>query len=254
MKLKIKNREIEIKIIDNKAKITLLCVHGFSSNKNFIKTLGTNNENFNIVSYSVPVIEDMSVDYMVEIAKIVLKRIKNSRVYVLGHSLGGAVLSRLHNHKIKRYFFVSPIHPYLTQFRPYKILKAAYEPQSIFQNVMGSVAMAAVKKIPNNDFAVDFDSPWFNIVRNELIKEEFMQKLDEDLKKINNPTFFVGDDDRIISTKHLLKFVEEELHLQAIVLEGKHNIFDNIMLSELLNKSISFKKRLFFKFRKIFRL
>lgn len=251
MKIKYQDHEIDVTVIDHQAKITLLCVHGFGSNKEFIKTFGVNDANFNVVAYSVPIIEEMSVDHMVNVAKKVLRHLKNTRVYLVGHSLGGAVLSRLHSFRIKKYFFISPIHPYLVKAKPYKLLKAAFSPRTSLKNVLSSLAFSAAKTIPNLDTFTNIESPWFNIVRQEILQPEFMDLLNTNYQKIKNPTFFVGDDDKVISTRHLQEFVKDTFDQDVTILEGRHNIFDNPELQKMFNEKIAFKKRFLAKWRSI---
>ena len=104
MKLEVKN---------NNKKITLLYIHGYNSNGLSIKNLLDMDANFNIVYFDYPTDK---VYNTIEMAEEINKAIKNIKgpIVVMGHSLGGAVMSHIKDkRKIKKFIFLSALNPTL---------------------------------------------------------------------------------------------------------------------------------------------
>lgn len=97
----------------------ILFIHGFGASKAFINKLRKIPHQYNIISLSLPNSQsenngdDASISQFGEYVKQFLQTLKLTKVTIFGHSLGGAVISFLHDVKIiDKFILCTPLHPY----------------------------------------------------------------------------------------------------------------------------------------------
>lgn len=256
--------ELPVYFLDRKAKKTLLFVHGFSSSYRFIGDLDQLDTNYNIVTFSLPGTQDveakgkLSIDLFVDIVNdLVNNHIKYSKVYLVGHSLGGLVCAEAGlNKKVEGVFFLAPVHPRIEDGKLFSKLKSVVEPEGLRQRVASKIVAksfsvaSAIRKKPNKakDF-IDESSPWNAIVKDTLMNKQYLKEhLRDNYVKLNGKAhYIVGSLDEVISASNFIKFVEEEMNKDVFVLvTGHHPLAHKTkMINDYLNKNIIFKRRFF---------
>lgn len=260
--------DIPVYVKDNKAKVTLLFIHGFHSSHEFIGRIKNLDNNYNIISFSMPgsnfvqPTEELSIALLTKVAKKVLNEVKSSKVYILGHSLGGFIASELGKSKrIKKVIYLCPIHPNIVNTNLYKWLKTIVKPDSKKELILSKVIMSGMnlaKHIsdPSIRKFIDQDNPWFAISKNDLLNDGLIRETlrQNYLKTLNKSLYICGTEDTVISTDHFVQFVEEELGEKVTMIEAKHSpCLENVNdTNDVLNSIIPFKKRWFSNWRKIF--
>ena len=233
-------RKVTLDVTDNGSNNTVVMIHGYMSDETFTKNIESKDNNFNIVKFTFPVWKDISFEYLTNIARDVVSKIKSKNVYVLGHSLGGAISASI-NLKVKKTFFVSPFHPFMMDYLPYKFLKARHTTNR-FSEVTRRLQSSDIFKTNDLKMFLDTDSYWFNIVRNSLLKQEFIDQLDNNYNTTKNRIFICGNRDYVISTSDLKRYAH---HLGDVVYEvdGRHNPMGNDKISMILNAEIPRSKK-----------
>ena len=269
--LHIKGYDIPVYVKDNNSNKTLLCIHGFHSSHEFIGDITKLNNNFNIVSISFPGSKflkpegSISTKLFTEITEEVLKHIKSSKVYVLGHSLGGIMSSSVSvSGRVKKVFYLSTIHPLIGDTPLHKALKTVVAPSSVRGQVLSKVlsgSIAMLKKITDTSLHkfIDVNNPWFEISKNDLMDVELIKHTlrDNYTKTKDKAVFICGSEDKVISDKHFHMFVEGELEKEVIVVDNAQHspcLDQPNAMNEILNSHIEFKKRFLPKLRKIIKI
>ena len=266
--LEIMGYDIPVYVKDNNAKVTLLFIHGFHSSHEFIGKVKNLENNYNIISFSMPgskfvkPTEELSIALLTKVAKKVLEQVKSSKIYILGHSLGGFVASELgRSSKVKKVIYLCPIHPNIVNTNLFKWLKTTIKPESkkeviLSKVIMGGMNIAKHIADPSVRKFIDPENPWFDISKNDLLNEGLIrERLRQNyLKTLNKSYYICGTEDTVISTPDFVQFIEEELGKKVTMVEAKHSPFlENVNeTNDIVNSIIPFKKRWFAKWRKIF--
>ena len=261
-----KNKKYEVFVKDNKASITAFYIHGYNSDLEFAKPVYDKQNNYNVVAFSYPAIkndEDLSLDEYIEVAHHVFSKIKNSRVFVVGHSLGGYVASEIgRKKKVQKIIYVAPIHPMIWDTNMFKYLRTAYNEKSVLTKVIGSLIKQSVKTVNSINKTgafhfVDLNNPWHKIVKNDLTnKNKIMHRLNENMILTKTKSMYLcGDKDMVISQKDLKEYVEETLNLPLEIVTALHNPFKEATSAtkSFIENQIPFKKRFLSSWRKIFK-
>lgn len=262
--IKTNGYDIPVFFLDNKAKKTLLFVHGFSSSYRFIGDLDKEKTNYNIVTFSFPGTQDVeakekvSINLFVSIVNdLINNHIKHSKIYLVGHSLGGLVCSEAgQNKKVKGVFFIAPVHPRIENGKLFSKLRVIVDPQTKKQELASKVITKSLSALnaltKKHSKTMDFiseDSPWYAIVKDTLMNKQYIDvTLRNNYHKLNRKArYIVGSLDEVISTSNFVKFVEEEMHKEVFsVISGHHPLSSKTsQVNEYINSYISYKKRFF---------
>ena len=249
----INNQIIKFKIIDKKLRNTIVCIHGFYSNEDFIGELDNHIDNFNIISFNYGDIEKISSnEIQILINKIFKKHLKHTKIFILAHSLGGLFASEVAKlKKVKGVYLVNPIHPYLWQSKTFAILKKMINPKT---QIGKSSIKLIIKTLKMNNSPllkfIDYESSWFQILVDLIDVELNLEKIiDKNYQEIKNKTMFlVSKKDNIISSSKLIEYLENNNYKYHLLDYSGHSpLFDKseIVAPFLLN--IKSKKRWFFK-------
>lgn len=265
--LDIMGYEIPIYIKDNNSNKTLLFIHGFHSSHEFIGRVKNLDNNYNIISFSMPgsqfvaAREELSVELLTGVAREVLNQVKSSKVYILGHSLGGFIASELGKLKrVKKVFYLSPIHPQIVNGQLYKVLKSTLKPETRKEMILSKVIMSGMniaKYIadPSSRKFIDPKNPWFSISKNDLLNDGLIRETlrQNYLLTLNKSYYICGDKDNVISTPDFIYFVQEELGKKVKIIEAGHSpcLENAFSTNETLNNRIKFRKRFWASKRKI---
>lgn len=246
------NTNVNIYIKDNKAKKTLLFIHGFNSNHGFAQPIYEMDNNFNIVSLDFP-IDTVKFETFVNIINDILEKVVKTKVIVVGHSFGAAITLALENHpKVEGRILVSPLNPSVAKSKRYEFLSTVVLPESRMQKARAIILKTTVKtvgRIRNNPMLeqlLEKDSGLNNLIFNKVFSEEFMKELDERYKKYD-AKYIIGTLDEVISPSLLndyLKSLNKEL---IFVEKSLHNPFkaNPLRMIQILNDEVVYKKRFF---------
>ena len=121
--IQIENETIDINFFDRKSDVTLFCIHGINSSKDFIGHLQKYETRYNIFSYSYGQIQNLIIDNFIKITKAIIdKYFKKQKLIIVAHSFGGYLATKLFCYKnIIKYIFINPIHPLTFDYRPFKM-------------------------------------------------------------------------------------------------------------------------------------
>lgn len=264
--IKILGHEIEYLEINNKKKNTLLMLHGMNSSYKFAKDLYPLVKDFNVISINFPLNEatafsskEISMDILVEITNEIINQIK-TKVYILGHSLAGGIISTIKN--VKKVFYLCTINPSMfssEEFNKYKKILLPNSKGDKIKNVLYKGVISNVLAI--NDKKASYfmklmlsnNSGYKNIVTNNLLNEEyiFIKLKDDYLKNKNKSIYITGEKDLIVNSKRFISFIESIDKRTIVVDNAGHNpIVDNpeliysILKENIPNKKYWFKKNI----------
>lgn len=266
-KIKILNSYISYYLKDNHAKWTALFIHGFNSSTDFAKQIYDLDNNYNVVAINLPgskyiteLDQELGIDYFADLIGIFIdKCLRSKKIVLIGHSLGGGIVARLNEHKrVKRVFYISTINPEMKNSRSWLTLYDYFNPMGMkksFKKMAIKTGSSLYAKFSKKDHPIfefiDDQGKFFPIIKNYLLNLDYMNgvllnQYEKSLEK--KPLFIIGDDDKIVETKHFIKFVEQTLGQKVLILpETKHNPFDNNSetLNYLFNNEIPVSKRFF---------
>ena len=257
----INNYSIPYEFYDNRAKDTIIFVHGFNSSKRFIGNLPDERLNFNILIFSLPgsidVItkDELRVSFLRDITSEVVSKVRRTRIHILGHSLGGPIaLGQINNKKIKSFLFVSPYHPLTHQSAVSKQYESFLFPKNKLEQIkknaliVGATVASKIKKV-NLDSFINEESPWINIAKKDLFDKKFISELDNEYKVVmDKSSFLVSPEDKIISGKLLIKYLKQ-FDKDVTLVEGDHNPIKSNLdeVTKWLNANIKYRRRFFTK-------
>lgn len=98
-------------------KPNVLFIHGFGATKAFVNKLKLLERKYNIIALSLPQkatekLSKASIEAFANHIKTFVVEQKLTNFYILGHSLGGAIISYLHDlSTIKKFILCAPLHP-----------------------------------------------------------------------------------------------------------------------------------------------
>ncbi len=248
---------------NNNSKKTIFFIHGFNSSTDFMKNIIPYKKNFNVVALNLPGSKycpskkmiDMSL-YNQIISEFIKKHVKKKKLIVLGHSLGGAIASFLHdNKKVKEIFFVAPLNPSMVNDSKYKLLKKIVfsENKNLNNFKKSSFAKILADKLDKSFLSVflNENSVFNKILKDEILSEKFMlQTLDNNFilcNKNKKTHYLIGKLDKIINPKLFEKYVVKKLQKKVDIFHlSLHNIIKNQPKSfiEYLNEKFEPKKSL----------
>ncbi|NQZ66343.1 MAG: alpha/beta hydrolase [Mycoplasmatales bacterium] len=258
--IKINNHKIEYKEKNNSKKNTLLFLHGMNSSLEFALPIYEKIKNFNVIAINFPInknnkynIENITIDEMILITKKIIKKIKTN-VYVLGHSLSGAILAKL-NKNVKKFFYLSTINPNLIYQMNYieskKIIFGNTKKEKIKKAIIEKVFAKVISK-NQSDFIKAFlndNSGYKEIIINNLFNETYMK---DELKKgyINNSKksiYIIGDRDTIVKSQNFTNFIKSIGNDVILIKNAGHNPIKDAseIVLEILNQNIPNKKYFF---------
>lgn len=269
-KIKIRNHEISYVEINNNKKNTLLVVHGLNSSLEFANNLFHKVKNFNLVAITLPLnkfnaLNDLNIEMgeLVNVVKEIISKI-NTKVYVLGHSLAGGIVSEIT--RAKKIFYLSTINPGLIKQKDYIKYKNIIIPtntkQAITKKAIEKFGANLIKyKNKNHSTFIKVmladESSYRNVIENNLLNQEYMT---ETLKEnyLNNKkksVYIIGSNDNVVSTSEYVKFVNSIGEKVNIIKNSGHNpIKDNVEdVLKILNHNIPNKKYIFKKKVNIFK-
>ena len=236
---------MKLQVKDNKAKISLLYIHGYNSSSNSLNGILNLPLNFNLIYFDYP--QDKiynTIDLALEIDKFI-KKIKG-KVVVMGHSLGGAVMAHLKNkYKIKKYIFLSALSPILKDNRGIKFLSDNSKRKNTIKNILAN----SLKMVGYDKIAI-FLKPtkqWSRFSNENILNIEY---LDEDLRnayisKANKSISIIGTKDHLFSYKKYNDFMNNINIKNYTIKNGGHNVMSDHPeeTTKILNNEIKFKKR-----------
>ena len=257
MKYKIKQfKNIKYTIKDNKSDTTLLMVHGYKSSSDTFLPLYEEENNYNILSINYlgnKYYEGNNNHSIKEISDSISELISSMEtdVILVGHSLGGAVISEVKDQKeIKGYVFISS---FTKSFLDSKLHDTILK---IVNKNLPEEMLDTMIKISSKRFGFDpeyikgFLNPGKGFER--LFKENILNRkyiegeLDDNIRKISKPIIaMIGDGDFIVPVKSYKKYFNElEVEVNEIN-DSEHNpmSLNPKAVNEILNNSFSFEER-----------
>lgn len=265
--IKILNSTLSYYLKDNRAKWTVIFIHGFDSSSDFARPIYDLKNNYNIVSVNLPgskyvseLDQELGIDYFSDLLEIFINKcLRSKKIVLVGHSLGGGVVAKISNNfHVKRVFYVSTINPEMIKSKGWIMLNDYFYPQGVGKNFKrfaiktGSSLYSSLTKKTSPIFAfIDEKGKFLPVIKNYLLNRDYMcnvLKNDYQQSLVKNPLFIIGDDDKIVDTATFVKFVENSLYSKVLILPNtKHNPFDNNSetLNYLFNKEIPWKRRFF---------
>lgn len=212
--------------IENNKKTTLLSIHGYAGDKNFLNNIKNLRHSFNVISFDLNYseIDLLSISHFANIINYNVQKNNLQNFFVLGHSLGAAIALKIRG--AKKIICMSPFHPYT------RLTKTWLMPSNLDQSIL------AVKNLVY-DFQETFQSEnSINLFakkhlmftqRNKIklesfaTKELFNQKfLHHTLmlmyKEVACPLSFIhGDSDKYVTLSSTKKLVDklncQDLHI-----------------------------------------
>lgn len=179
-KILIKNEEISYYIKENKAKFTIVFIHGYNSSSDFAQPLFNLPQNFNIVVLNLPgslLLKNprhvLSIDLFISIVKeFITKHVKVSNLILLGHSLSGGVVAPLSQHpKVKQIIYLSTIHPRMNHSNSWKNLNTFYN-----QTHKNSFFHDYLKNNPELEEIFDQEKLFADLTKKYLLNLEYVEK------------------------------------------------------------------------------
>ncbi|WP_223644894.1 alpha/beta fold hydrolase [Mycoplasma tauri] len=252
-----KNQKMPVFAVDNKKDTTLLFLHGLNSNSQFIEPLLEFNHNFNIVSvnftgskYSPKIkAEKIILEDWIDIAKIVLQNIKTKNVYILAHSMAGAVAVNLANDKrVKKIFMLATVNYSMMKNSSYSLLKNVIGTAEKGPSLFGKLFVWGAKFSKKGQKLTESFSrkgKWYNLLEKYILNPEFMEKLDAKYREISDKLIFIiGDNDSIIGTDNFINY-GNELKVTSLKIGYTHSPIKTApyQINNFLNLTIKSKKR-----------
>ncbi len=247
----IDGKNIKYFVKNNNSKWTIIFVHGFNSSSNFARYLFTLKNNYNIIAVdmvNVDRADEVQFDEMIKIVSTLIKKTKTRKVILLGHSLAGGVVSKVGlSPKVKKIVYMSTITPEIQKTKAFKLLKKHHETKGkislLITNKM--VEMTRGKYGWAHAF-LDRDSKWTGILKNTVLNEKFMKRLDSRYKLTKHKAkFVVSKDDNIISTRAFVKYANS-LGKNVTYIGKRHNPIKTAPeeFNQDLNKMTEGRKRI----------
>ena len=237
---------MELEVKNKNKKMTLFFIHGFNSSGLSIKNLLDKDTNFNIVYFNYPTDKVYNtIELAAEIDKAI-KRVKGPLV-VVGHSLGGAVLTHVKDvRKIKKFIFLSALNPRLAENKGVKLLLSETKTGKVLQKVIAK----SVDIFSDGFFAVLLNPPeqWYRFVKENILNKEYLEEtLDAAYRtKAKKAVSIIGTSDQLFKYEEYNEYMKEiGMQEQYLVEKGTHpiiNEFPNETL-EILNKIIPNKNK-----------
>ncbi len=247
----INGKNVKYFVKNNNSKWTIIFVHGFNSSSNFARYLFTLKNNYNIIAVdmvNVDRADEVQFDEMIKIVSTLLKKTKTRKVILLGHSLAGGVVSKVGlSPKVKKIVYMSTITPEVQKTKAYKLLKKHHETKGKLSLMITNkmVEMTRGKYGWAHAF-LDRDSKWTGILRNTVLNEKFMKRLDSRYKLTKHKAkFVVSKDDNIISTRAFVKYANS-LGKNVTYIGKRHNPIKTAPeeFNQYLNKMTEGRKRI----------
>ncbi|MCP4336417.1 MAG: alpha/beta hydrolase [Mycoplasma sp.] len=249
---KINKQKVRIYSKNNKSKTTILFVHGFASSNMFASKLYKLKNSFNIVSidlYNSEKPEEIDFKLMSKVAEGVLKKIRSKNIVVLGHSLGGGILSNIYDKSpnIKQIIWMATINPFMINHIVFKTLKAHHDEEGskLLSKVSELIKSRIEKASEKSEDAspnwilkfLDKDSPWAKVMHETIFDDKFISHLDKAYKNtVNKSLYIIGEKDGVVATKVYTKYVNQ-IGGSPINIGKSHNpINDN---PELINNVLN---------------
>ncbi|CAM9121587.1 alpha/beta hydrolase [Mycoplasma marinum] len=242
---------------NNGSKWTIIFVHGFNSSSIFAKNLFTLKNEYNIIAIDMipeDSKKDIEYDELVKIVKYFIKKNRNKKIILLGHSLAGGIVSKVGIHpRVKKVIFLSTITPSMIESKGYKFLKNHHQPKSKLALILSNkIEEKAKEKYEWVHKFLDRDSIWAKILNETVLDDTFMGKLDRRYKVLKSKSYFiVGKDDSVISTKIFISYVNS-LKKEVKIIGVRHNPIKtapkevNDYLNKIVKDSIKTTKKRFF--------
>ena len=237
-KIKLSNgQHVNCYVKDNLKKWTLLFVHGINSSSDFGKDIYELENNFNIVSINFPGskysndLNSLEIDYFNSVASQTLSKISSKKIALVGHSLGGATISKLGaNKNIKKLFFISTLNPYMIKSPSWDLAKEVLSSDSIGGKIRKSIVKVGISlysKFSELDVSVkdflDISGKNYKIVNNYILNKEYMENtLHQQYMSVKNKEsyFYIGSEDKIITPKLFIKYIKENLDQEVSIVEN----------------------------------
>ncbi|WP_156930188.1 alpha/beta hydrolase [Mycoplasma elephantis] len=253
---KINNQIDQIFVQDNNSINTLVFIHGVNSNFEFARRVYGEKLNFNVIALNMPGSkmnlnnQDANYNEWIKYASWIMDNIKNSNIYLLCHSIGGAVAYEI----TKKYncietFLVNPIHPDMRHTIGYKILSLAHSDSVIAKKSITSLLkLNTLNNIYQRNLMDVFINPksaWFEMIKENVINLDFLNKLNDMYNEIKDKTtFIVSEKDIVIDGLKLINYLEDN-KMNFIKIGNDHNPFikNSKEIVDFLNSKIPFKKR-----------
>ncbi len=245
---RIKKQKIKIFVKNNKSKTTILFIHGFSSSNEFAKDLFTLQNKYNIVSidlYQEDNQKDMNFNNMINVAKGVLSKLRSKNIILLGHSLGGGIIAKLHDYaNVRHVIWLSTINPEMVNNVLFQALRAHHSDKGsmiikMITNQISNKTALAKEDSPKkwmNKF-LDQESAWVDIFQQTIFNDDYMLFLEEAyLKSVGKSTHIIGEKDFVINTESFCKFIKRISGKPIIIGKGHNPIVTNPKsINNLLN-------------------
>ncbi|MDI4567971.1 MAG: alpha/beta hydrolase, partial [Mycoplasma sp.] len=183
-----------------------------------------------INQYSKP----LSIELFIEHTRTFIDQFIKRKVVLVGHSLGGGVVSALSDHpKVEKVVYINTIHPFIYKSRLYQFIYKYYSKKTAWQQIKNAVINGAMTVYKNKiakeeekeiiETMLDQNKPEHNIVQQNLFNENFVQhtlKINYFKSLAKDPVFIIGSSDIVIEPMHFIEFVKNELKRDFILLEN----------------------------------
>ena len=244
---------------DNNSKNTLLFVHGYNSSSDFAKKIYNLNNQFNIIGINFPgskyvaAKKDLSMQEVVSILEKFIKKIHKNNIYILAHSLAGAIVTEMKEFKeIKGFIFLNSLNPYITKTIRYKrmlqINNYREKNNNAFINVLDNLSLRSqnmknqkVKEAGRNFYY--FTNPpigFRKIFKENMWNAEYLENdLLKNYQHITKPILAIcGLKDLVIDHKTFSNFFYDTYKIKTnFIPNGKHNPIKHFpgLVNKLLN-------------------
>lgn len=251
--------KIPIFIQDRKKDTTVLFLHGLNSNSDFMEKILDHSYNFNIVALNFPgskyfrkiSAEEITLEWWIEVANIVIDNIKTKNIVVVAHSMSGGVAVKIaNNDRIKKMIMLSSFNPSMIKRKSYGILHSVIKPKGMFSKLFGKLTttfLSMSKKNVNLIEGFTKKGRWTNLLMNYVLNEEYIKTLENDyLSHKDKMLFVIGQKDGIIGTDEYIKYAQE-LQIFSCIMGSTHSPIKTASreITELLNFVTNSKKRIF---------
>lgn len=264
-KIKIDGEIEQVFIQDNNSTNTLIMLHGMNSSSDFANDLYPLKHNFNIISINLPGSkynsdkQEVTMEKWFNYACKMIKRVKNTNLYLLSHSMSGGIASMIINQfDFKKCFFFDTIHPLMNKSKAHNVLRLYHQPKNILETAASKIIGVGVsqkrKTNPWIDAFTSKDSIWYQMLNDYVLDDNFLKQIGENIAKKNQICYFaISSNDDIINT---IDFVEYAISIKrpCEIIGTTHNPFKVApdQVNNYLNRYIPFKKRSRFFKKKIF--
>ncbi|QSF13754.1 alpha/beta fold hydrolase [Mycoplasma sp. Mirounga ES2805-ORL] len=258
---------IPIYTVDKKSNTTYFFLHGLNSSSDFMLPILKYEHHYNVVAINLPGSkyfkkvdpEQISIEWWIKVANQVLEKIKTKNIVIVAHSMSGGIAFKLaKNPKVKKIIMVSTINPSIRENKSYYVLKSLISPNNTFSKIVGKTIelIGGQMKYKTSSLINSFSKKglWHNLLKNYVLKEEFLDNLGQEYKNHKEVlSLVIGDNDAVIGTNSFVNF-GKSLGLECSIIGIGHSPIKSAPkeMSLFLNDQWKSKKRHFWnRFMKI---